>query len=273
MTMAEFGRPLSDTDDSPVGAPNGSTWTPRFSGLFALIAILGGVLVYVGVTGIRASSPIPIDLTAANQAGFIESVGVAVLCLIGLWQTRNQLIRAGLILQWGAVTAGITIHLITFQPITAANSPTIASTVVSLGLLSSVLNFGSLICFSYGMVPWRQEDRWFVLVQLLLTLGLGWALVQPLGPHPVVLEPLTLVCDLAAVMVLLARPACWQARPLTTFCFTVGTLVGQLYYLFFFRQDSLPLVPRFQMLYGLSLGAAVLFLLGLLLLIRSGASV
>jgi hypothetical protein len=156
-----------------------------------------------------------------------------------------------------------------FSTITAGNSPTIAATTVTLGLLSTVLNLGSLACLSYGMVGWRQEDRWFVLLQLLLTVGLGWALIQPLGPHPVALEPLTLVCNLAAVMVMLARPACWQVRPLTTFCFTVGRLVEQLYYSFFFRQDSLPLVLRFQLLYGLSLGGSVLFLLGLLLLIQS----
>ena len=246
-----------------------SVWTPRFTWLFALIAVLGCALVIFGISGIRASAPVPIDLSSATLAAFSESIGVAVTCLLGLWLTRNQLLRAGLLLLWGAAAAAIVTALIILQPITVANSPSVAATVASLGLLSSVLNLGGMICLSYGMVRWRQEDRWFLLLQLLLTVGLGWALVQPLGPPSVGHEPLTAVCGLAAVMAVLARPACWQVRPFTTFGLTLGRLVGLLYFSFFFRQSSLALVLRFQLLNGVDLSSSVLFLLGLLLLIRT----
>ena len=153
-----------------------------------------------------------------------------------------------------------------------AATPRVTSVVTALAIASAVLNLPSLIYLSYGIAEWRPSDRKFLLLQILLTLVLGLLMLLGLDAFRVVCPPeiLLMYCSVAAVMVMLARPACWMAQPLVTFCLTVGRLAALMYNAFLFRHLlTMPPVLRFQVLYGLGLGSTVLFILGLLLLAQT----
>jgi hypothetical protein len=149
----------------------------------------------------------------------------------------------------------------------------VVTVISALGVGSAVLNLPSLIYLSLGIAAWQpQSDRKFVLLQVLLTLVLGTLMVLALATFEAVSpqEILTVYCSVAAVMVVLARPACWRAQPLTTLCLTMGRLAVLLDSAFFFRHlQAMPGVLRYQMLYGLNLGGTVLFLLGVMLMAQT----
>ena len=81
---------------------------------------------------------------------------------------------------------------------------------------------------------------------------------------------ISLFCDLAAILVLIARPACLKASPLVVFCFTSGKVLWLLYYVFAIGPFPTITTPQpFQIYYALDLGAALLFLIGILILAQT----
>jgi hypothetical protein len=258
--MAELGQ--ADLGESTI-------WTERFIGLFAAVALVGCLILFFGISGISVSALVAVDFTPGNRATLLAYVGLLVICLVALRMTRDRWQHAGLVLQVGSAISAIAAVILSLQPGSATATPTFLLIVTSLAIGSTVLNLPSLVYLSYGIAEWQPSDRKFLLLQILLTLVVGTLMLLGLDALREVYPPeiLTIYCSVAAVMVMLARPACWMAQPLITLCLTAGRLASLLYNAFLFRHLLvMPAVARFQVLYGLNLGATVLFILGILLL-------
>ena len=247
-------------------------WTERFIGLFAAVAVVGSLILIFGISGITVSALVAVDFTPGNRATLLAYLGLLAVCLVGLWMTRDRWQHAGLVLQVGSVICAVAAVILSLQLGSAATTPTFVLVVTSLAVGSAVLNLPSLMYLSYGIAEWQPSDRKFLLLQILLTLVLGSLMLLALDALHVVYPPeiLTIYCSVAAVMVMLARPACWMAQPLITLCLSAGRLASLIYNAFLFRHlFVMPAVLRFQVLYGLNLGASVLFILGILLLAQT----
>jgi hypothetical protein len=261
--MAETGQ--ADQRESTI-------WTRWFIEIFVVVAIAGCVLLFLGISGISVSTLVALDFTSGNRATLVAYVGLVVICLAALWFTRDRFLQAGLVLQVGAVICGIAGVVLSLRSVPILATPPLASAISALAVASAVLNLPSLIYLSHGIAEWQQSERKYLLLQIALTLVLGSLMLLGLDAQRVVYPPEYLItfCNVAAVMVMLARPACWKAQPLITIFLSVGRLVSLSYSAFIFRQLLfLPAVLRFQILYGLNVGATVVFILGVLLLAQT----
>jgi hypothetical protein len=247
-------------------------WTRWFIELFAAVAVAGSILLFLGISGISVSALVAVDFTSGNWATLVTYVGLLLVCLAAIWVTRDRLQRAGLILQVGAVICGVAGVVLSLRPVGAATTPPFVLAIAALATASAVLNLPSLVYLSYGIAEWQESDRKFLLLQIALTLALGSVMLFGLDAERVLDPPeiLLMYCNVAAVMVMLARPACWKTQPLITLFLTIGRLASLVYNAFIFRHLLvMPAVLRFQILYGLNVGATVLFILGVLLLART----
>ena len=217
-----------------------STWTPRFTGLFAAVALAGCGVVFLGVSGV-VSPPLGHDVPAVYLATLTMYAGLAAVCLLGLWSTQNRLLRAGLLLQVGVAACASAIVLLNIRALSArpyvSYDFSLATALTSLG---GVLNLSSLICLSYGVAPWQASDRLALPLQLLLTVALGSAAVVALNAIFTSTDqsPFEVVCSVAAVLAILARPACWKARPLIALCLVAGGLTPLAYLIFLLHLAS-----------------------------------
>lgn len=149
-----------------------------------------------------------------------------------------------------------------------------------LGL--GIVSLASQICLSYGLARWHPSDKVFIWVQLLLTLGIGYALLRTHYLPPASSDGAFFIWFLASpflviagVVCLLGRPACWKAQPLIVFCLTIGTVAALLFgdviapllSSSFSRPNSFAIFSQqiFAVLSGIS---GILLVVGVLLLIQ-----
>jgi hypothetical protein len=112
----------------------------------------------------------------------------------------------------------------------------------------------------------------FLAVQLLLTLVLGTAAVVALRAifYKTFQTPYEVVCSITVVLVILARPACWKSQSLISLFLSVGTLAPLAYLILFVQPNSvISIDTQIHLYFGLRLGIALVFLLGILLLGQS----
>jgi hypothetical protein len=180
-------------------------------------------------------------------------------------------VQAGLLLQIVAAVCIIVANLLEIQALYARYAPNLAL-LSALDVFFGLLNLASLVCLSYGLAHWQASDRLWIVVQMLLAIALGTAAVVALR---VIFSrtdqtSIEVACSVAAALVLLARPACWRAHSLITFCLGIGALAPLAYVILFIGFSRLLSVDGVLHLYfALGLGAVLLFLLGVLLLGRT----
>ncbi len=249
--------------------PPDRIWSLGFILILAFIALFGSLLAFFGVAGMTQFPGTIVNFYTGNLIDLLISIGLLSACLAALGHVPNWLLRAGLLLQAVAAITAILQHLIDLQVILMPPSTTL---YFSLGLLISALNLLGLICLSYGLVRWRPSDVAFLPLQILLALGLSILMLIKLNPPDSIHLQLAggLFCDLAALLVLVARPACWKISPLIVFCLTSGRLLRLLYYVF--AIGPLPTITSaqpFQTFYALGMGSELLFLMGILILAQT----
>lgn len=161
-----------------------------------------------------------------------------VVDVVALWLVGNSLLRAAFTLNI-VVRTGTILTLLPF--FLAALRIPVPLLVVSLPFQFFQLGLGIVslagqICLSYGLVRWHPSDKVFIWVQLLLTLGVGYALLRnhylPPASSDVGLFIWFLISPflaIAGVACLLGRLVCWKAQPLIVFCLTIGTVVALLF--------------------------------------------
>jgi hypothetical protein len=234
------------------------------------IALLGGSLAIFGVSAVaKYPTSVVIDSFVGDLIGYILQTGLLAACLAALWFAPSGLLRAGLLLQVGIGTVGILSLFLSLQIITIAYS---VVPFISLDLLREAGDLLSLICLSYGLARWQRSDVIALPLQLLLTLGLGIVLISRIDPHTQG-YPLLVInqfCVVAALVILLARPACWKAAPAITLCFTLSRLLFVVYYVLEFNLfPKLTLVQVNQIGDSLTVSAWLIFLLGVVLLAQT----
>lgn len=211
-------------------------WTPPFLFLLALC-----VLVEMGTTFLVLfgdsdnATAYPLSL---YQAGMAIAVMFLVVDVVALCLVRDALLRTAFILNIIVRAGTILILLPSFLAALNISTPPL---VISYpfqffqpGLAAAGL--AGQICLSYGLVRWHPSDKIWVWVQLLLMLGVGYALLQGMYPSPTSYVPFLFLSTLispffatAGVICLLGRPACWKTQPLIVFCLTFGTAVSLLF--------------------------------------------
>jgi hypothetical protein len=186
--------------------PPDRIWSLGFILILAFIALFGGLLAFFGVAGMTQFPGHSINFYTGNLIYPLIYTGLLSACLAALGRLPNWLLGAGLLLQAGSAITAILHHLIDLQVILMPPSTTL---FFSLGLLTSALNLLGLICLSYGLVRWQPSDVAFLPLQILLALGLSILMLIKLNPPDSIHLQLagSLFCDLAAILVLVARPA------------------------------------------------------------------
>lgn len=253
---------------APVTPPT-RVWSLGFILVLTFIALLGGTLTFFGVAAMNQLPGYPVDFYPGNLVGLLLRIGLLSACLAALGHVRSPLLRAGLLLQVAAATANTIFTLMDFQVIKNTPSTTL---FFSSQILVSALNLLSLVCLSYGLARWQRSDAIFLPLQILLTLGLGLFMLNKLNPPDSIHIQLAIstFCDLAAILVLIARLACVKASPLIIFCLTVGNLLTLLYYVFAIGPfPTITDAQPFQIFYGLGRGAILLSLIGILILAQT----
>ncbi len=244
-------------------------WSQGFIVLVVLIALLGGIVALLGIAGMSGNGFSIVDFTPGNLAFLALDGGLLVMCLAGLYFLRSPFLQAGLLLQAGAAASAIVETLVTLQIIETTSFDNL---YFSLALLTSVLNLLSLVCLSYGLARWQPSDMVFLPLQVLLALGLSFAMVARLDPQNALYAQVALhdFCDLAAITVVLARPACWKVSPLIVACLTIASLASRLDYGFYIGPfPTFATAQPFQWYYGLGMSATLLFLIGVLLIVQT----
>ncbi len=255
-------------------------WTPRFILICALLALLGIAAALFGAAGKPIGGGETYgSLLSAHQAAFILTVVLIGVCLSGLWLVSNKTLRAGLLLRTivaaSAFVNALALLGLVNNPFFQALVNFILASPVSLFLLN-FLAVLSQLRFSYGLVRWQPSDKLSIWLQLLLTLGGGFVIVQGYSLPPISDSAFFLwtvtgpFFATAGVACLLLRPACWKASPLIVLCLTGGgtaaLLFDHLRALLFNQADAALL--GFAIATAIHLASDTLFILGLLLLIQ-----
>lgn len=246
-------------------------WRRGFLLLCVLIAIFGMIVTYFGVVGISSGRFGP-NLLSASRSGLLLDGVFLIVYLIGLPFAKGQLLRFGLLFQAGYLTFNALTLLLLLGTVKTVQIPFAeADQAFLFSLLPGPLRALGFVCLSYGVVRFQSSDRIFLGVQVLLALGITGEWVREVGGfgNGIFLQQFLLIefLGVAGLVSLLFRPACWKAHPFITGCLTVGETVSLLLGTALF--SFLPDVLQTQLSNGVGLIGETLFLLGVLLLIRS----
>ncbi len=263
-------------------------WTRWFILLWALIILLGAAALIFSFLGTSIGSAgrgygvLFSGLLAASIAALAVDGVFLVACLIGLGLVRNKLLLVSFALRT-LVTAGSIFlllvalnigNIVFWQPVDQLFLSPLFLPLFNLSL--GVLGVLGQITLSYGLARWQPSDNVFVWVQLFLTLGLGFVILES-QPHLSGLNLAFLILitvgpflAIAGIACLLLRPACWKASPLIVLCLTAGGVLSLLLSEVIFRLVPPPAsVAQIQQIYTqIGIASTTLFILGLLLLIQ-----
>ena len=170
------------------------------------------------------------------------NIGLIVICLVGLRGKGSGLIRIGMFLQGLSALVGVVLAV--FRLYAQANPQADLSGfgfVTHLPLVAAILNVLSLILLSYGLARWQSSaEVGFLVLQLLVTIGLGIAIVARYNRPDLFFPEQSLaelsavqICGVFATAVFLLRPACWRQSPLIVLCFTLSEVAPLLLFFFY----------------------------------------
>jgi hypothetical protein len=245
----------------------------------------------------------------ADNLGVVDWIMLMVLgvmvsiCLVGVFNVRSRLLRAGFLLQAGSLVTDLFFFVFRqywdtyWETVTGyyPNFPPNFSyqwTFRYLPLILTALNAVSLVVLSYGLVRWqRGQDTWFTPLQVIVSGVASYLFFNAIhlgnlngeeffsvgNGSPFIAVAVTLF----AASVFLLRPACWKQQRMVTLLLGMGVVLfieqasevdypfGD--YLFEWFRSPLPLTvgAYYRVLYSTYLLAWILLLLGFLLLIQT----
>ena len=205
-------------------------WTPDFTRLFVLIAVVGGFITLVVSILINISSFFTL---IDGILVFILGVGAAI-CLVGLRFTRSRLLRIGLLLQAGSFVSNLVLFALILHLDSTPYDPKFPYQWVEvyLPLILTILNVASLVVLSYGIARWQQpRDAWFTVLEVIVSGIVAYLLLSSStyidrfyfeeGGSPFLFW-VTMTAVLFAATVFLLRPACWKQHRAITLLLGLG---------------------------------------------------